>query len=40
MAFLFGLGALAFGMKVAGSPLALVAQSLAVVLCAVCLSHK
>jgi ABC-2 type transport system permease protein len=36
-AFLFGLGALAFGMEVAGSPAALVVLSLAVVLCAVSL---
>lgn len=36
-AFLFGLGAVAFGMEVAGSPAALVVLSLAVVLCAVSL---
>ncbi|HUJ57572.1 MAG TPA: ABC transporter permease [Kofleriaceae bacterium] len=35
LALLFGLGVLAFGMKVAGSPLALCALSGAVVLCAV-----
>ena len=37
LTFLFGIGALAFGMKVAGSVAALVVLSLAVVLCAVCL---
>lgn len=37
LAFLFGLGALGFGMHVAGSVLGLVVLSLAVVLCAVCL---
>jgi len=37
LAFLFGLGALGFGMQVAGSVLGLVLLSLAVVLCAVCL---
>lgn len=37
MLFLFGLGALAFGMQIAGSLLGLVVLSLAVVLCAVCL---
>jgi ABC-2 type transport system permease protein len=37
LAFLFGIGALAFGMQVAGSPVALAALSLAVVYCAVCL---
>jgi ABC-2 type transport system permease protein len=35
LAFLFGIGILAFGMEVAGSPLALVALSMMVVLCAV-----
>ncbi|MEZ4366513.1 MAG: ABC transporter permease [Kofleriaceae bacterium] len=37
LGFLFGLGALAFGMRVAGSPLALVALSVLVVACAVAL---
>jgi ABC-2 type transport system permease protein len=37
LTFLFGIGALAFGMQVAGSVAALVVLSLAVVLCAVCL---
>jgi ABC-2 type transport system permease protein len=37
MAFIFGVGIVAFGMKVAGSPVALIALSLAVTLCAVCL---
>jgi ABC-2 type transport system permease protein len=37
MAFLFGIGAAAFGMKVAGSVPALVVLSLCVTLCAVCL---
>ena len=37
MLFLFDLGAFAFGMKIAGSLVAFVALSLAVVLCAVCL---
>ncbi len=37
MAFLFGLGALAFGMQVAGSVTGLVALCVAVVVCAVCL---
>jgi len=37
LAFLFGIGALVFGMKVAGSLVALVVLSMAVVLCAVCL---
>jgi hypothetical protein len=37
LAFLFGLGAVAFGMGIAGSVLALIVLSLAVVLCAVCL---
>lgn len=37
MAFLFGVGAAAFGMRVGGSPLALVALTCAVVACAVAL---
>lgn len=37
LAFLFSIGALAFGMRVAGSPAALVLLSLALVGCAVCL---
>lgn len=37
LAFLFGLGASVFGMKVAGSVAALVVLSMAVALCAVCL---
>jgi ABC-2 type transport system permease protein len=37
LAFLFGVGATAFGMKVAGSLSALIALSLCVTLCAVCL---
>jgi ABC-2 type transport system permease protein len=37
MAFLFGLGVLAFGMQVAGSVAGLVALCVAVVVCAVCL---
>ena len=37
LAFLFSIGALAFGMQLAGSPAALVALSLAVVYAAVCL---
>src|SRR3569623_920519 len=37
LAFLFGLGALGFGMQIAGSLLGLVVLSLAVVLCATCL---
>ncbi len=37
LAFLFGIGILAFGMQVAGSPLALVVLSLALVACAVSL---
>jgi ABC-2 type transport system permease protein len=37
LAFLFGIGALAFGMRIAGSPAALVLLSLAVVCCAVSL---
>jgi len=37
MAFLFGLGAFAFGMQVAGSLVGLVVLCIAVVLCAVCL---
>jgi len=37
LAFLFGIGILAFGMKVAGSPVALVVLSLALVACAVSL---
>jgi ABC-2 type transport system permease protein len=37
LTFLFGIGALGFGMQVAGSISALVALSLSVVLCAVCL---
>ncbi|MBA3821225.1 MAG: ABC transporter permease [Deltaproteobacteria bacterium] len=37
LAFLFGVGGVAFGMRVAGSPVALVGLSLAVVFCAVSL---
>lgn len=37
LAFLFGIGVVAFGMKIAGSPAALVVLSLAVVLCSVSL---
>jgi ABC-2 type transport system permease protein len=37
LTFLFGIGALGFGMKVAGSVAALIVLSLSVVLCAVCL---
>jgi ABC-2 type transport system permease protein len=37
LGFLFGIGALAFGMKVAGSVPALIVLSLAVVLCSTCL---
>jgi ABC-2 type transport system permease protein len=37
MTFLFGVGILAFGMQIAGSPVALVVLSLTVTLCAVCL---
>jgi ABC-2 type transport system permease protein len=37
LGFLFGIGALAFGMQIAGSLAALVVLSLSVVLCAVCL---
>ena len=40
MAFLFGLGALAFGMQVAGSVTGLVALCVAVVVCAVCLGLR
>jgi ABC-2 type transport system permease protein len=36
LAFLFGVGALAFGMKIDGSPAALVLLSVSVVYCAVC----
>jgi ABC-2 type transport system permease protein len=37
LSFLFGIGAVGFGMQVAGSVLALIVLSLVVVLCAVCL---
>lgn len=37
LAFLFGIGILAFGMEVAGSPLALIALCLSLVFCSVCL---